>query len=352
MSNKVAVININTNLEEAVHSAINKIGGFHPPSGSTIVIKPNLCSSRSSSGSGVTTDVRVVEAVVTYLIKHCNSYKIKIVESNNVGSAELAFKRLGYTELEKKYANVELKNLSKDKTSKLILPNGKKLRTLEVPDTLLFMDYLISVAKLKRHVFERYTGIWKNQYGCIPDKSVRPYLHPFLTEILYDVNTVFWPDLSIIDGIVSLEGPGPIEGTPKPLNKIICSKNPLSADIVGAKIAGINHNNIPHLKYALKHGYKDAKDISLLGDVQEGAKFSQFRFITGFQYFLYRVGIKLRRLGLYLENAGDISAATAFALRAMGFRQLAEGEVLSTKQMIKELKDLLLKFEASKRSMG
>lgn len=342
--NKVAVINVEGSIEKAVYKAIESAGGLNPENDTKIVIKPNLCSSKKSSECGVNTNVEVVESIIKYINNKCKS-NIYVVEGDSDGSADEAFERMGYKELENGYSNVTCVNLSTDETHKLVLQNSKKLRTLEIPNTLLFMDYFISVAKLKRHVFERYTGIWKNQYGCIPDKRVRPVLHPFLTKVLYDLNSVYYPDLSIIDGTIGLCGPGPIEGLPTKVNKIICGKNPLSTDIVGARLVGVAYKQVPHLKYAVFNGNKDAKDIDILGD----ATTEPFKFITPLQYRLYRASLFLGRAGYYLNNASEIIAAAAFALRAIGFSKLAEGEVLSTKDMLIELKDLLFKLEASKK---
>jgi uncharacterized protein (DUF362 family) len=343
--NKVVVIDVDGTIEKAVYSAIESAGGFDHESGAKIVIKPNLCSSKKSSECGVNTNIEVVESVIKYINNKCKS-EISIVEGNSDGTADEAFERMGYKELENRYSNVSCVNLSDDETHKLILKNSKKLRTLEIPSTLLFMDSFISVAKLKRHVFERYTGIWKNQYGCIPDKRVRPVLHPFLTKVLYDLNSVYYPDLSIIDGTIGLCGPGPIEGLPKKANKIICGKNPLSTDIVGAKLIGVDYTQVPHLKYAVSNGHKDAKNIEIMGDVTVS---EPFKFITPLQYRMYRASLFFGRASYYINNASDIIAATAFALRAIGFSQLAEGRVLSTRDMINELKELLFKLEASKK---
>lgn len=345
--NKVAVIEVDGTIEEAVYSAIESVGGFDPENGAKIVIKPNLCSSRKSSECGVNTNVEVVESIIKYINNKCRS-EISIVEGNSDGTADEAFERMGYKELENRYSNVSCINLSDDETHKLVLQNSKKLRTLEIPATLLFMDHFISVAKLKRHVFERYTGIWKNQYGCIPDKRVRPVLHPFLTKVLYDLNSTYYPDLSIIDGIIGLCGPGPIEGLPIKANKIICGKNPLSTDIVGAKLVNVDYTQIPHLKYAISAGHKDAKNIEIIGNAVVD---EPFKFITPLQYRLYRTSLFFGRASYYINNASDIISAATFALRVIGFSQLAEGKVLSAKDILNELKELLFKLEASKKLM-
>ncbi len=346
MSHKVSVVRVNEDVNDAVRMAINLTGGFSTFKNSNIVIKPNLCSSMRSSESGVTTDVSIIEALIRYIKKIDDEAKITIVESNSEGTALQAFRRHGYNDLKKKYG-VRLCSLSRDKVVKMILPDGKKLYTLEVPETLLFMDYFISVAKLKTQVLEGYSGIWKNQFGCVPKKTVRPRLHPFLPEVLFDLNNIYKADLCLIDGITALEGPGPLEGTPRKMNILICGKNGLSVDIVGTKIMGFKPKKIAHLNFALKH-LPDAKKISIVGD---GADLvnnkNKFMFISRKQHLLYRIGLKWGRLARYFENFGLMTQNSAYALRAVGFSQLAEGKVLSINSIFSEVKNLIFKFDTS-----
>jgi len=348
---KVAIVDVHSenDVPNAVHSAIDLVGGFVPRESSNVVIKPNLCSARKPPESGATTRVGVVDALINYINEHCFHCKIFVVEGDSDRSADEAFRRLGYRELEEKYENVQLVNLSKDKTAKIIPSNSKKLATIEVPETLLFMDYFISVANLKRQVNERMSGIWKNQWGCLPRKPVRIRLHPFLSEALFDVNSIFWPDLCIIDGITGLEGPGPIEGTPKHVGKILCSKDPLAIDIVAAKIIGESPKHIPHLNYALKQLRRNPSDVIIVGS---NLKSLNFRFITDRQYFLYRASFRLRKISNYLENFGYVFSISAYALRSVGLSELAKGKMFSVASALRIVKNLLAKVEAAERMFG
>lgn len=347
MSNTVSVVDVDDNVDLAVEKAISLVGGFSPVDGSHVVIKPNLCTARKSADSGVTTDVRVVEALIRYIMNVSKGTKITIVEADSDMSADEAFKRLGYTELSKKYG-IKFKNLTNDRIVKLLLPDGKKLATLEVPETLLFMDYFVTVSKLKRHAAERFTAIWKNQYGCIPHKPRRLELHPFMAEVLYDLNKVYWSDLSLVDAIICLEGSGPIDGNPRLMNKIICSKNPLSADVYGSSLVGEKAQRIPSLNYALKHGFKEASNIQVVKAVKDDTPI-QLSYISGRQYLLYRLGLRLRRLGLYCTNFGSVIQNVAYAIRAMGFSESVSGKFLPSFSLPKIVWRMIFRFETSER---
>lgn len=302
MSNKVAVVKVDTTkLNSCVQEAISLIGGISLEAKAKVVIKPNLCTARKSSDDGVTTDVRVVEAVVDYLRKRIRGCEIAIVESKGAEShsAETAFKRHGYNELAEKYG-VNLCDLNKEPTVRKDFPQNVILKNLNVPKILASMDYFISIAKMKRHYFERYTGIWKNQYGCIPLKKFRNRFHPFLSEMLLDINRIFPPNLGIVDGITALEGPGPFEGEPKKMNLIISSKNPLSADIVTIKIMGEKPRSVPHIKYALTHGFERAEKITLMGETDISVVSGKaFQFMNPVRYWRWRVSLYLQKLRGY-----------------------------------------------------
>lgn len=351
MIHKVAIVDAQSDNDahSAVYSAIDLVGGFSPREDSRIVIKPNLCSARKPPESGVTTRVSVVDAIVSYINEHCSRCEVIIAEGDTDRSADEAFRRLGYRELVETHDNVRLVNLSKDKTIKIIPEKSRKLATIEIPEILLSMDYFVSVANLKRHVNGRATGVWKNQWGCLPNKSVRMRLHPFLSEALFDINSLLLPDLSIIDGITGLEGPGPIEGTPVHVGKILCSKDTLAVDIIAAKIMGESPKRVPHLNYALRRLHRKPGDVEIVGGKNV---LVNFRFITRRQYLLYRMGLRLRKMGEYLENVGYVSSISAYAFRSVGFSELAKGKMFSIEKMFGIAKDLLFKVEAAERTFG
>jgi uncharacterized protein (DUF362 family) len=344
MNNRVACVTASDEIEAPLWKAIDLAGGFNPADGSCIVIKPNLCTSKK--GIGVTTDLEVVKALVKYIRDRTKDCEIIIVEGNSDSSATVAFNRLGYTKWAES-AGVRLQNISEDKVVKLLLPHGKRLRTLLVPETLLFMDYFVSIACIKRHAAEKLTCVWKNQYGCIPDKNMRLDLHPFMSEVLYDLNSVYWADLAIIDARVCLEGSGPIEGTPKPVGLLICSKNPLSVDAFASRLVEGKAEKVPSIKFALKKGFSDASAIEVVGD--SGNKSICLRYISRMQYFLYRFGMWTRRRGLYLVNIGSLFGVVAFAIRAQKFGDLVGGKLMPTFFGLKTVWRLMTKFETSER---
>lgn len=334
---------------KAVHSGIELIGGFRPAENSRIAIKPNLCSARKPPESGATTRVSVVEAIVDYVNHNVKNCSILVVESDSDRTADRAFRLLGYRELEKTYENVKLVNLSKDRFVKIVPSKAKKLTAIEIAETLLTVDYLVSVANLKRQVHERMTGVWKNAWGLVSSKPVRMRLHPFLSEALFDFNSIFWPDLCVIDGYIGLEGPGPIEGFPKRVGKMLFGKDPLAIDVVAAKMMGESARRVPHLNYALKKLHRNVDDVVCVGSEINSV---DFKFITRTQYWLYRAGLRLRKWSEYVANLGYVSQISAYASRSQGLREMAGGKIFSISKSFNIAKDLVFKVEAAERTFG
>jgi len=300
-NSKVAIVRVRDSLPKAIEEGLDLIGDIDARQGDKIIIKPNLCHP-SPPETGRTTDVRIVEEIV----RKCSQLGksgIYIVESDNyVTSADKTFKRLGYTKLKEKYP-VHFLNLSKESRTKMKI-DGKFFEALEVPEILSEPNYFITIAKLKVHLHELYSGAWKNQWGCITQREKRCF-HPFLNEALFDINAVWKPRLCIVDGIVGMEGCGPIDGVPKPMNLLIFGKDPIAVDSVCCRIMGIDLHNVPHLKYAHKKklGTVDIEKVEVVGELVEKVT-SQFALPSDYSVRLMRWGLRLGRFPPPLFNIG------------------------------------------------
>ena len=145
--------------------------------------------------------------------------------------------------------------------------DGKKLR---LPKTALDAQYFVNIPKIKTEGHVDVTLSIKNLFG-LPQRRKKSTLHGKLNEILpYLANTVR-QDLIVVDGIVAMEGNGPLIGTPKELGIIVVGNNPISVDALCAKIMGYEPRDIKHLAraYDLGIGEIDIDRIEVLGDSWE-----------------------------------------------------------------------------------
>lgn len=247
-------------LEEAINEALRLIDFKLDREIKRMVIKPNLCNYWTST-TGETTDPKFVETLVDIIRANQNPSEISIVESDaTVMRVKHAFKILGYEDLASR-KGLRLVNLCEDDLVQIPEHlNSSVLKELQIkiPKTLVDADLFVSVPTLKTHPLPGLSCALKNQFGCVPIKR-KESLHKRLNDIIASINRVLAPGLIVVDGLIC-KGK-----TPKKLNLILASRDPVATDFVAAKIAGLNPNGIKHLVKSEKLGV-GSTDVVLRGD--------------------------------------------------------------------------------------
>ena len=121
---------------------------------------------------------------------------------------------------------------------------------------LLQADVLISLPKLKTHLYTYYTGAIKNMYGCIP-KAQRRELHRDMatarfSEHLVNIYAIRPPDLVILDGILAMEGIGPTHGSPKWAGLLLIGNDGVLLDRSAAALMGYDPDQIDMIRIAME----------------------------------------------------------------------------------------------------
>jgi len=125
---------------------------------------------------------------------------------------------------------------------------------LHLPETLLRADLVVSLPKLKTHHWVGVTCAMKNLFGVMPGvvygwpKNVLHYAG--IDEAILDINATVRPWLAIVDGVVGMEGDGPIMGTPKPLGALVLGRSLPAVDATCARLMGLNPRGVGYLKQA------------------------------------------------------------------------------------------------------
>jgi uncharacterized protein (DUF362 family) len=126
-----------------------------------------------------------------------------------------------------------------------------RLSTLAFPDTLRQADWVVSLAKMKTHHWAGITLSMKNLFGVMPGRYYgwpKNVLHQEgIEKCILDINTTLRPHFAIIDGIVGMEGDGPIMGNPRNAGVLLMGRNLLAVDATGARIMGIDPRKVPYL---------------------------------------------------------------------------------------------------------
>ncbi len=226
-------------IEASVRKAIELAGGLPDKikSGDTVIIKPNIVSPNPPE-SAVNTDP-IVCKVIANMVREKGAKPI-IAESSGVGiSTEESMQAAGYGRLrEQGYQVIDLKKEGTE-TVKVPVPKGKKLKEVSLPKVVVEAKAIIDVPKMKTHDQTQVTLALKNMKGILPDTFKRKLHTTFgIFQGVADLMTVAKPDLSVVDGIIAMEGLGPVFGDPVEMGLIIAGKDPVAVDAVTSEIMG------------------------------------------------------------------------------------------------------------------
>jgi uncharacterized protein (DUF362 family) len=107
---------------------------------------------------------------------------------------------------------------------------------------------------MKTHHWAGVTLSMKNLFGAMPGSYYgwpKNVLHQEgIVKCILDINTTLQSHFAIIDGIVGMEGDGPIMGNSRNAGVLVMGRNLLSVDATGARVMGIDPRKVPYLAEA------------------------------------------------------------------------------------------------------
>jgi len=148
---------------------------------------------------------------------------------------------------------------------------ASRLKELYLPKTVRGVDFLVSMPKLKTHHWAGVTLSLKNMFGVVPGSCYgwpKNALHwAGIDRAILDINAAVRPDFAIVDGIVGMEGNGPIQGTPKPCGVLILGDDPVAVDSTCVRVMDLLPEKIDYLARAgTLLGHVDEEKIQQLGE--------------------------------------------------------------------------------------
>jgi len=134
-------------------------------------------------------------------------------------------------------------------------------------------ELIVSLPKVKSHSLTKLTAAVKNLYGAVPgyDKTTLHRRHPKPDDfgrLIQALWRVLPPTVSLVDGVIGMEGQGPANGRPVALGFLAASADPFALDIALCGILHLKPSSIPYLK-----GLVDLHAPELMGDTVEVASF-------------------------------------------------------------------------------
>lgn len=182
---------------------------------------------------------------------------------------------------------------TEDVVCKRLQTRASRLRELYLPKTVLGVDFLVSMPKLKTHHWAGVTLSLKNMFGVVPGGCYgwpKNILHwAGIDRAILDINAVAKPDFAIVDGILGMEGNGPIQGAPKKAGVVIFGDDAVAVDAVCCRVMGLRPEKIDYLARAgTMLGHVDPAKIQQLGESVSSVR-TPFAVLPAFQ--------KLQELG-------------------------------------------------------
>jgi len=278
-----------------------------PPDG--LLIKPNFVSTTNQLAA---THVEAVRALLDFLGSRYGG-SITIGEGAGLTDTLEGFRVFGYEPLIEKYG-VRLMDLNRDRWVKVeVYDRNLAPLELRLAKTAWESPYRISIGPPKTHdtviitlslknmimgslirdqrgrnstlfnTLSRVTPSWVKRAPFLEglkrdvsttvlrsDKSAMHQEYPAINLNLYTLAKYIAPQLSIIDGFLGMEGPGPGDGEPVELQVAIASTDFLAADTVAAKLMGYDIDEIGYLYYCkLKGlGVGDLEKIEIVGNAR------------------------------------------------------------------------------------
>jgi len=252
-----------TRVFDAVKRAVDLLGGIerYVRPGMNVLIKPNLLSSRLPE-EAVDTHPEVVRAVVRLVKAAGGTAKVGDSPGGYGKNIDDVFVRSGM----KRMADEEGVELVKFTTSRSV--DG-----IPITRYVFDSDCIISVPKFKTHSITILTGAIKNMYGTIPGlykaecHSRAPKEEAF-AKIIAKVFSISKPHLSVVDGIMAMEGDGPSAGVVRKMGLVMAGSDAVAIDSCLAKIVGLDPEDVLVTKEAriMGLGESNVSKIELAGD--------------------------------------------------------------------------------------
>ena len=255
---------------EAAKKAIDLIGGissFIKP-GSRVLVKPNLLMAKEPE-FGVDTHPEVVRAVIKVL-KGINC-RVFVGDGPSVWGSQIE-------NVERVYDTSGITRICREEGVELVKFEKRRMRNKFPLTTWLDdCDHFVNLPKFKTHNLTLLTGAIKNLFGLIPGtfktELHKNYFHIVdFSKILVDIYQEAKPSLTLIDGILAMEGDGPATGGKlRNLNLLLAGSDCVALDSVMALIMGIKPLDVLSTKEAATRGLGEAdiNSIIILGEKLE-----------------------------------------------------------------------------------
>jgi uncharacterized protein (DUF362 family)/ferredoxin len=254
------------------------IGSLIKP-GDRVLLKPNLLRAAGPSQAAVTHPA-VVEAVASLVVDHGATPFIG--DSPPLGNLSKVLTKGGYDPFMNKMGIRAVPFANKEEVE---FPSGRLFRRMDLAREVFEFDAVINLPKLKTHMQMMLTLAVKNLFGTVigTDKAswhlrAGREVDTFAT-VLVQIYDRIRPVVSILDGILAMEGDGPNSGDPRHVGIIGASKDAVALDAVVCRLVGFSPESLLTCAIAQQAGVGNAApdQIEVIGDQLSGFPLTDFK---------------------------------------------------------------------------
>ncbi|SCI13876.1 DUF362 domain-containing protein [Romboutsia sp. 1001713B170207_170306_H8] len=291
-----------------IDKLVNDLGGLdkYIKYGSTVFIKLNLVIKKKPEEVATTHPI-VLKAIANKLLE----LGCKVIVGDSPGgpytksSLKGIYKTCGIEEVCNEL-NIQLNYDTSE--LKVENPNGIVLKYMTVIKPIVDVDYVINLCKLKTHAMATFTGGVKNLFGVIPGVLKAEYHFKMpevrdFTDALIDICLFVSPTITIMDGIIGMEGEGPTSGTPRKIGVLLASSNPYAIDVIACKLINLEPGRVPTVQRCIERKFinEDFSDIHVIGEEIENKIIKDFKIPSNRSISFLR-GIVPKKIELFVNK--------------------------------------------------
>jgi uncharacterized protein (DUF362 family) len=267
----VKTANYSVDLADAMRRGILECG--LDVAGKRVLLKPNFVE--FDPKTCINTDVAVVAAALD-VFRSLGAAEVRIGEGPGHRRDTFAMAELTrYRSQIPQFDNVFV-DLNRDDVSAVESFAGRK--PFYFPNSVLAADLIVSLAKMKTHHWAGATLSMKNYFGLVPGSIYgwpKNELHYIgISNSILELTRIFGPkSFALVDGIVGMEGNGPIQGTPKNAGVLVMGSDLAAVDATCCRIMGIDPARVEYLqRSADRLGVIDETRIEQRGEALAGLR--------------------------------------------------------------------------------
>ncbi|MFZ3091460.1 MAG: DUF362 domain-containing protein [Nitrospirota bacterium] len=274
---QVAIVQAKTYDDARVYEDIKRLvdllGGINRfvKKGNKVLLKPNLLSAKPPE-AGITTHPAVIKAVAKLVME---AGAIPFIGDSPGGRAINFEKVAAVTGMKQAADELGIRLVDFRNSVELSTTNGGIFKKLNVAKEAIDADVIINLPKLKTHVQMFLTLGVKNMFGCIIGLQKAQWHfkagvdRKYFAAMLLELYSLLKPSLTIVDGIVAMEGDGPgSAGKLRNLGLVFAGSDAVALDTVICNALGVKNEELPILVAAKEKGIgiTEMERIDVLGE--------------------------------------------------------------------------------------